>query len=128
MKLSFLKDYLEGKESISTLKSQISGPLREYREKSRIIGTSRPVILFSDLRDFTIGKEHVIKLCDTYLSGQMDEVEVDYLGSALQLVAAEKDFPFESKIVEEALSFLCDPEVNGTLTKESVQEIRESLS
>ena len=127
MKLSFLKNYLEGNERVATLQTQIADPLKEYREKSRIVGASCPVILDSDLSEFIICREHVIKLCDAYLSGQLDEVEVDYLGSGLQLVAAAHDFQFESDTVEEALSFLCDPQVNGPLTKPIVQEIRDSL-
>lgn len=128
MKLSFLINFLEGRVSVSSLREQFAVPLKEYREKLKIRGTSRPVVLYSDLSDFTVRREHVVSLCDAYLAEQLDEVEVDYLGSGLQLVAAAHGFNFESDAVREALSVLCDPEVNGPLTKQSVQRIRDSLS
>lgn len=127
MKLSFLIDFLEGRVSVSSLRDQFAEPLKKYREKGKVRGTSRPVVLYADLSDFTVRQEHVACLCDAYLAEQLDEAEVDYLGSGLQLVAASKEFYFETAKVEEDLSLLCDPEINGPLTKALVQKIRDSF-
>ena len=127
MKLSFLIKFLEGEESVLSLREQLAAPLKEYRGKSTIVGASCSVVIYSDISGLTISREHVIKLCDAYLLDQLDEVEVDYLGSGLQLVAAMHDFQFESDRVEGALSFLCDPQVNGPLTMSIVQKIKEML-
>lgn len=127
MKFSFLINFLEGKVSVSSLREQFAVPIQEYREKGKIRGTSRPVALYSDLSDFTVCRGHVASLCDAYLAEQLDEVEIDYLGSGLQLVSDAQGFKFETAKVQEALSFLCDPAINRSLTKPIVQEIRDSL-
>jgi hypothetical protein len=119
MELSKLHDFLEGKLTASEFSKEIKNEVAEYKEALKILGKSSPIYLNEDIQ-IEIGKTELGKLCQVFLSKKLNEYEISYITDALLL---SNNIIFESEQIEELLELLTDPEINGTLTNEKVEEI-----
>ncbi len=78
------------------------------------------MVVETDGSDLPITEDHVRHLCEDYLADRLDELEIAYVASALELCP---DFRCTSSTVEEAVFRLAGPEINGKITREIVREI-----
>ncbi len=125
MHVSLLARFLEGQATVVEVKRVIAVPMAAYRENLRKVGSSRPIVIDRDERIFQIEARHVKRLCEEYLCGNLDEIEVDYLATAIQLIP---ELSYASEAVEDAIFLISDPEVNGPLSKSLVLEVLNSLA
>lgn len=84
-----------------------------------------PIYIGATGKDLLLTAAHVERLCQEYLDGHLDEVELEYVASALELCP---DFRCASPAIDEAVFFLADSVANGPITPKSVREILQMLS
>lgn len=106
------------------LKELIGDRVSEFKKALSKKGASAPIQMETEGEMFIVENDQVRRLCDDYLNENLTEFDVDYLASALEL---SEDFVFASKVVEEAVFFLANPEINGTLSKDHAQDIRRMV-
>ncbi len=97
----------------------------EYRRGLAERGGSAPVRVRSCSTQLTVEAQQISELCSAYLSGHLDETEIEYIADALLLCP---DFRPESATVEEAIFLLSDSVANGPLNRETVVELQRLLS
>jgi hypothetical protein len=105
------------------LREAIAPAMPAYRRGIAEKGRSCPVVVDSDGSLLVIATSHLIVLCEAFLDEQIDEVEVGYLATALELTP---DFTFVSDDVEDITSFLT-PEASGPITMDSVTKVLRIL-
>ncbi len=106
------------------LRDAIRVPLREFRRGKSERGRSTPVQIQSVGRNIPVSAKHVANLCSFYFGGEIDEVELEYAASLLDLCP---DFVFD-ETVKDAIFQLASPEINGGLSRDRVGEIVNSLN
>jgi hypothetical protein len=106
------------------LREAIASAMPAYRQGLAEKGRSCPVVIDSDGSLLVIATSHLIVLCEAFLDEQIDEVELGYLATALELAP---DFRFVSEDVEDITSFLSSPESNGPITRDAVTKILRIL-
>jgi len=121
---SDLHKYLVGEMHPADLKVRIGDRVSEFKKALSKIGASAPIQIETEGELFIVGKDQLLRLCDEYLQGNLTEFEIYYLASALELSA---DFIFASKIVEESVFLLANPDINGALTSDHAQEIKHMV-
>ena len=95
-----------------------------YRRGLAERGRSAPIQVQSDGTSHNISKEHIVNLCTFYLSGHIDEVELEYIANCLEL---SEDFQYND-FISDILFRLSSPEVNGALTPDEVRNIVSNIS
>lgn len=123
MKLSELKRALLGLFPIDTFESTIDKEVNNYKSSLKIKGTSTPIYLIEDDRLF-VGKNELKKLCSLYLSGGLSEGHLNYIVDAILL---SNNVDFENEDIKEQIELLTDPEINGSLSPETVNQILDGL-
>ena len=71
-----------------------------------------------------VAASHVERLCCAFLEEQIDEAELCYIATALELGS---DFQFVSKEVQECTFFLSRPETSGVRLAEIVPTVVRAL-
>jgi len=122
---SELYDLLDRPDDVGGLRTAISGAMPAFQRGRAERGRSSPIVINSEGLDLLVTGAHLAHLCEEFLQGQLDALELEYIGTALELCP---DFRCASPAVEEALFLLSTPVANGPLTPESVREIIRSLS
>lgn len=120
---SVLRDYFAGKTDASALRGALSGAVVATGSRSssqRIEDMTTDV----DLRP-----EHLVRLCDAVLSGELEPDDLQTIG--ICLVASDHfiwdgDVP-PGDVVAETVHDWSAPEVNYRLTHDTVQKFRERL-
>lgn len=97
----------------------------EFRRGMAELGRSMPVYIETTESELIVTATHLDRLCQEYLDGHLDEVELEYVASALELCP---DFRCVSSAIEDAVFYLANPVANGSITPESVREIVQMLS
>lgn len=120
MKASTLISFMNGKDQGGLLKQEISRGVARMKSQMKRKGASAPIHVVADVQRFIINESHVRRICDSYDIGILDEFEVVYITTAMELQGI---FSFESNLVEEAVSLLSDPVANGPLDKHALQNI-----
>jgi hypothetical protein len=87
-------------------------------------GSVMPVRVTEDI-DLEVSGRGVAKLCNHFIAGQLDTVELAYVADALQL--SERVTIADEDIVE-YISEFTDPEVNGPFTLERAQAIVREIA
>jgi hypothetical protein len=95
-----------------------------YRRGLAERGRVCPVEVASDGSLLVVSRPHLEKLCLAYLSGDIDEVELSYVATALELTT---DFQFVTKELEECAFFLSSPELNGEPLSKVVPAVLRAL-
>ena len=96
----------------------------EYSKRSKIKGARIPIILLEDINYVLIGVNELMVLCNAYLNDKISKYHLSYIVDALQL---SQKVEFVNEHIEDAFSFLTDPEVNGDINKDRVTEIINSF-
>ena len=78
-----------------------------------------PIYLTEDI-DLSIGKKEFIVLCESFLNDELSELEINYVADALLL---SNRVLFEDENISDYIGYLTDPEINGHLTKNDVNNI-----
>lgn len=121
---SELNSILSSPSNCSKLKLAIQDDLPEFRRGKYIIGGTSPISLKDVGNNFILTKSELANLCNCYLNNAIDEIELEYVASALEL---SDDFEYEQEIDEE-IFLLATPEINGQINKELVKNILHRLN
>jgi hypothetical protein len=96
----------------------------EFRRGRAERGRSCPISVESEGLELLVTEAHLEHLCQEFLQGHLDAVEVEYVSGALELCP---DFRCASPTVQEALFLLGTPAANGAVTPEDVRAVLVSL-
>lgn len=125
MQAVFLRKYLEEKVNTEELKIEIFNGVSMLRENLNKKGYSSPIYLKCDEVKFFIKNLHIKKLCRDFINGKLDQVEICYIATAIEL---SEDFIVDSQELEEIVSYLSeDPDLNNPISKKEIQELYEAL-
>ncbi len=124
MRSSELHSLLDRSEDAGGLRAAISSAMPAYRRGLAELGRSAPVVLESEGITLLVSEANIVHLCQQFLVGQLDEVELEYVASAIVLCS---DFRCASEVVESAVFLLSDSVVNGPTTSESVRELLQAI-
>lgn len=125
MNSSTLVRFLKGEEDINKLKKEILKGVDNLRKNLNKKGSSSPIYLNNDGQKFAVKKWHIQRLCNFYLNNDLDQVELCYITTAMELC---EGIIFESDDIEDAISLLSsDPDPNYPLNKEELFEIIENI-
>jgi hypothetical protein len=124
MRSSELFEILDSGEELGALSEAIAPAMVDFRAGLSTQGGVAPIQVETEGQEFTITSAHIQRICEEFLAGRLDETEVIYVSTALEL---SPDFKIVSEGVEEALSLLSDPVANGPLSREVVEALLRSL-
>jgi hypothetical protein len=124
MRSSELFEILDSTEEVGALRQAIAPAVASFRAGLSVRGGSAPIDIKTEGREFRITEVHVRKLCEEYLAERLDEVELSYVATALEL---SPDFVMASEGVEEAISLLSDPAANSPMSREVAEALLRSL-
>jgi len=85
MKLTSISEFLSGKTTALQLKVQIEPDIAKYKNTVQKIGASSPIYLVEDLQNLIVGNKEVLRLCESYLNGDLNDYELNYIAEALLL-------------------------------------------
>ena len=119
-----LYELLSAQESTAGLRAAVAPAMPEYRSGLAERGRSCPVFVASDGSLLVVAASHLERLCTAFLNGEIGEIELSYIATALDLAS---DFQFVSKEVEECAFFLSTPEENGPPLPEIVSAVLRAL-
>ncbi len=119
-----LIEFLSGRLLPENFCKQIDDEVRKYKDSYKVRGSSIPIFLSDNVEKFIITKNEVIRICDTFLIGILSNWHVYYICDAIQL---STELLIENERLAGLISSMTDPEVNGDLTDETVNEIKELL-
>jgi hypothetical protein len=105
-----LYELLSEQESTAGLRVAIAPAMPEYRRGLAERGRTCPDFITSDGSLLVLAASHLERLCNAFLSGEIDEVELSYIATAFDFAI---DFQFVSKEIEECAFFLRNAEANG---------------
>jgi len=107
-------------DSGEALRKAIAPAMPEYRRGLTESGGPAQVAIESDGTLLTIAATHLVTLCEGFLAGHLDAVELGYIASALEAVP---DFHFVSRKIED-ITFLLS---KGTASTEAVTAVLRVL-
>ena len=119
-----LYELLSGQGSTAGLRAAVAPAMPDYRRGLAEHGRSCPVAVDSDGSLLVVAASHLERLCTAFLNEEIDEIELRYIATALDLAS---DFQFVSKEIEECAFFLSTPEANGPPLPEVVPVILRVL-
>jgi hypothetical protein len=119
-----LYELLGARELTAGLRAAIAPAMPEYRRGLAERGRSCPVFIISDGSLLVLAASHIERLCIAFLNGEIDESELSYIATALELAG---DFQFVSREIEECAFFLSTPEANGPPLQELVPAVLRAL-
>ncbi len=119
-----LYELLSARESTAGLRAAIAPAMTEYRRGLAEGDRSSPVFIDSDGSLLVLAASHLDKLCTAFLNGEIDEIELGYIATALDRAT---DFRFVSKEIEECAFFLSTPEGNGPPLQKVVPAVLRAL-
>ena len=97
----------------------IQNALPEFRRGLSETGRSALIDLQDEGNNFVITKYELLNLCNWYLTDVIDEVELEYLASAIEL---SEDFEYDVRIGEE-IFLLATPEINHPISKDLIRQM-----
>lgn len=127
MDASILINFLEGKEKSSFFKKTIAEETYKFKQQLKKLGASVPTMVtgYDSINKFSVEQQHIKRICEEYLNGCLDEYEIEYITSALEL---QECFVPVSEKIEYSIFLLAEPVCNGSIDKEKVQEIMDLLN
>jgi hypothetical protein len=113
-----LRRYFMGEASVNQLVKDISGSVVKMDDL-------RSEIRIADMHgSFSLQRDHVIRLCETFLDGALTPEALNTVAFALQ---ASDAFEWEDEVISEVLSDWSAPEVNFELNAETLNMHRDWL-
>ena len=119
-----LYELLSAQESTAGLRAAVAPAMPEYRSGLAERGRSCPVFVASDGSLLVVAASHLQRLCTAFLNGEIGEIELRYIATALEFAS---DFQFVSKEVEECAFFLSSSEAGGPPIPEIVSAVLRAL-
>jgi hypothetical protein len=119
-----LHELLCAQESTARLRAAVAPAMPEHRRGLAERGRSCPVSITSDGSLLVVAAGHLERLCTAFLNEEIDEIELRYIVTALDLAP---DFQFVSKEVEECAFFLSSPDANGPPLPQIVPAVIRAL-
>ncbi len=119
-----LYELLGAQESTAGLRAAVAPVMPEYRTALAERGRPYPAFINSDGSLLVIAASHLERLCTAFLNQEVDESELRFIATALDLAP---DFQFISKEIEECAFFLSTPEANGPPLPEIVSAVLRAL-
>ena len=119
MKSSELNSLLSSSTNGVKIKTAIQGALPEFRRGLSEIGRSALIDLQDEGINCVITKYELLNLCNWYLNDVIDEVELEYLASAIE---SSEDCEYEVRIAEE-IFLLATPEINDPISKDLIRKM-----
>jgi hypothetical protein len=123
LKSSELNNLLSASENGAKIKEAIQSAIPSFRRGLSETGRPAPIDLQDEGQNYPITKYELQNLCNWYLNNVLDEIELEYIASALEL---SEDFEYEVNIAEE-LFLLATPEINEPITNELVNNMLKRL-
>jgi hypothetical protein len=120
---SVLRDYFTGETDAAALRADLSGAVVATGPRS----SSQHIVDMT--ADFELRPEHLVRLCDAVLSGELEPDDLEAIGFCL--VASDHfiwdgDLP-PGDVVAETVHDWSAPEINHKLTPDTVRKFRERL-
>jgi hypothetical protein len=115
-----LYNLLGGSDNAGKVKLAIADAIPEFKRGLSERGRSAPIKIISDNRSFVIQETHLSNLCSWYAQGQIDDIEIEYIASALDICS---DYEFADAHIEDAIKSLSDFMYDGRDTLKIVQKI-----
>ena len=120
---SVLRDYFEGRADSAALRADLSGAVAvtgPHSSSQRIVDMAT---------DFELRPEHLVRLCDAVLAGELEPADLETIGFCL---VASDHFIWDGDVspgdvVAETVHDWSAPEVNYPLTQDTVRKFRERL-
>ncbi len=123
MKLSVIREYLEGARTSDALKNELKEDIVEYGARLKKRGGTVPIHLIQDTR-ISFGQKELSILAASFLAEHLTSLELGYIADALLL---SDHVEFKSEKIFEALEQLTDAEINGEITESSVRGILNDI-
>ena len=122
---SVLKDYFCGSATVAALQADLVGSVVIEKSEKRI--SSQRIVDMST--DFELQPQHLVKLCDSVLAGELEPVALETISFCL--IASDHfvwdgDIP-PGDIIAETLHDWSAPEINYPLTLDTVQKFKQRL-
>jgi len=105
MRSSELIEFLEMEGDVQELKRKLSSALSFFRNALKTRGGSAPIELTTEGKEVVVKASHLRKICAEFIAGSFDEIDVEYIATALALCP---DFAAESEEVQDAIYSLSD--------------------
>ncbi len=105
MKASTLVAVLEGRVPIEVFMREISDEVENFRVGLQKKGSSNPIYVTEDIDGFCIEPAHVRCLSEAFLEGQLDEIDLGYVLTGIEL---SQCFDISSESLEQVVSHLCE--------------------
>jgi len=121
MREEVLKRYFEARASVEELESDLAGS----REKVSEIEYRLHIVDMDS--DFEVKRDHLLKLCDAVLHGELEAESLRIIGDALMM---SDHFTWDGdreEVISEVTFCWSAPEINYPLTNESVAMFRRWL-
>jgi hypothetical protein len=99
-------------------RTKIHEEIEQYKSGFKEVGRNIPVFRNEDA-ELNFGENELKILCIAYIRDELDEIEVNYIADALLL---SNRVIIENENIADRLGYLTDPEINGHLTKNIVQD------
>jgi hypothetical protein len=113
---------LESGEEVGAIRQLIAADMPAFRAGLGGRGGVAPVRIQTEGVDLPITETHVRAICEEYLAGRLDEQEVEYVATAIELCP---DFRMVTEAVEDWVSVLSESASN--VSREVVESILRSL-
>jgi hypothetical protein len=124
MKISFLHKFLTSFVSIGQFKSQINKEVEIYKLQLQKKGASIALFIEEDF-EFVFTKDYILKLCDYYLSDELNCSELEYV---VDCITITENITYKNEELFDFLELMTDSKVNGEITKEKILNIKKSIS
>ena len=115
MKLSDIKNILTGDVEVWEVRRKNQDLFDNYRDDSLIKAGKAIVINIKEDLELFVGKHELRVLCDLFIKDKIKRHELAFIADVLGL---SQNVQYESDLIEEYISHMTDPEVNGSFTKE----------
>ncbi len=123
MELSIIYKLFEGKIDCIQFKKLYRNEFEIFAEKKRLIGSSVFINIKDDI-DFVFRKEYLLRLCDFFLSENLNSSEIEYIADCLLL---SENISYENDDLFDQLNLLSDQGIDGELTKNDITSIRNAV-
>ena len=125
MDIILLVDFFNRRLSAVEFSSLIGEEVNKYKEGYKTKGSTIPVYLSGNSEATVFTNDMVLTICDAFLNGTFSQWHVYYICDAILM---SDSLLVKSEGLEEIVSSMTDPEINGELTDETVNEIKQQVS
>jgi hypothetical protein len=126
MRLSDLQSFFDGKMSGRSLHEQILPEVQEYERRIFKKEDTIPITVVNDT-EVIVSAKAVSSLCTAFLNSDLSTADLMYIADGLLLAKFGQNVAFVGDNIVDAIGALTDPEINGPITSDVVQEVLNRL-